>query len=100
PGPDVIRLATSPSAPAPMATSTTLVDCRISARLRGLARALRERRRLLEAHQPQAAQLRPGDEEQRARRADDAEALHQRLNGLVVGGDVRLQQHEIRQRRL
>src|SRR5690606_35307804 len=97
PGPEVIRLATMPSVPAPMATSTTLVDCRISARPRGPARALRELAGLLETHQPQAAQLRTVDEEQRTRRADDAEALHQRLVDFVVGSDVGLQQHEIRQ---
>src|SRR5690606_20464916 len=83
PGPEVARLASAPSVPATSATRTILVEERIprplSARRRGLAHALRERRRRLEADQAQPAQFGAVHEEQRAWRTDDAVALHQCL---------------------
>src|SRR5690606_35278725 len=92
PGPEVAKLASAPSVPATSATRTILVEERMSrppsARRRSLAHALGERRRGLEADQAQPAQFGAVHEEQRARRADDAVALHQRLVHRVVGGDV------------
>src|SRR5690606_31394452 len=96
---------TTPRPPAASATSTIFVPdltaARPSRRPGGAPHALDERRGLLEAHQPQAAALLGrAVEEQRRRWPDYAEALHQCLVDFVVGGDVGLEQDEIRQRRL
>src|SRR3546814_122816 len=93
-------LATTPRAPAASATSTIFVPdfmaMRPSLRPGCTPHAFGERRGLFEADQPQPAALfRRAVEEQRRRRPDDAEALHQRLVDLVVGGDVGLQQDEV-----
>src|SRR3546814_2458683 len=82
-------LATTPRAPAASATSTIFVPdfmaMRPSLRPGCTPHAFGERRGLFEADQPQPAALfRRAVEEQRRRRPDDAEALHQRLVDLVV----------------
>src|SRR3546814_1204132 len=101
PGPLVTMLATTPRAPAASATSTIFVPdfmaMRPSLRPGRAPHAFGERRGLFEADQPQpAALLRRAVEEQRRRRPQDAEALHQRLVDLVGGGDVGREPDDIR----